>query len=123
MFQAVELLKHEGRMVYSTCTYNVEENESVISWALQKFPCLRVVSPNFSMGQPGYLVEGTITSPFRNERHIKCVGLYVFHTGLTADQCRSMRRFGTLSTIDDMPANVNDDTIGFFICCLEKKCH
>ncbi len=40
--QAVELLKEDGVLVYSTCTFLVEENESLVSWALKSFPDLQL---------------------------------------------------------------------------------
>ena len=40
--QAVNLLKDGGTLVYSTCTFLIEENEGLVSWALRKFPCLQL---------------------------------------------------------------------------------
>ncbi len=37
MHRALKLLRPGGILVYSTCTYNPEENESVIQYALEKF--------------------------------------------------------------------------------------
>ncbi len=37
LFSAVGALKPGGILVYSTCTYAPEENEEVLSWALEKF--------------------------------------------------------------------------------------
>ena len=37
LFSAIRLLKPGGILVYSTCTFAPEENEGVISWALEKF--------------------------------------------------------------------------------------
>lgn len=34
---AVQMLKPEGEIVYSTCTYSPEENEQIVSWLSQKF--------------------------------------------------------------------------------------
>lgn len=34
---AVQMLKPEGELVYSTCTYSPEENEQIVSWLTQKF--------------------------------------------------------------------------------------
>uniref|UniRef100_A0ACB8FV69 Methyltransferase nsun6 n=1 Tax=Sphaerodactylus townsendi TaxID=933632 RepID=A0ACB8FV69_9SAUR len=41
---AVQLLKPEGILVYSTCTITLSENEEQVAWALQTFPCLRLQS-------------------------------------------------------------------------------
>lgn len=35
---AIRLLKPNGRLVYSTCTFAVEENEAQIEWLLQEYP-------------------------------------------------------------------------------------
>lgn len=77
-------------MVYSTCTYNLAENEEIICWALEKFPCLRVVSSGIPVGRPGYRV------------------------GDLNEESMLMQRFGSPCYRDEL------DTIGFFICCLEK---
>ena len=37
------MLRPGGRMVYSTCTYNPDENEGNIAWALERYPDLSVV--------------------------------------------------------------------------------
>jgi NOL1/NOP2/sun family putative RNA methylase len=34
----IKMLKPGGTLIYSTCTYSVEENEQVIDWVLKKFP-------------------------------------------------------------------------------------
>lgn len=34
---AVKMLKPEGEIVYSTCTYSPEENEQIVSWLTKKF--------------------------------------------------------------------------------------
>lgn len=81
-------------MVYSTCTYNVAENEDIIDWALGMFPDLHVVSSDIQLGKPGYRVGQ-----------------------LKDEHCRAMQRFGSPCHKDTC------DTIGFFMCCLEKKIH
>lgn len=38
----IRMLKPKGTLLYSTCTYSVEENEQVISWALKRFPEMKM---------------------------------------------------------------------------------
>ncbi|XP_046459272.1 tRNA (cytosine(72)-C(5))-methyltransferase NSUN6-like isoform X1 [Daphnia pulex] len=92
---AAQLLRPGGRMVYSTCTYNIAENEEIIDWALGLFPSLRVTNFNIQIGKPGYRIGR-----------------------LTEEDCIAMQRFG--SPNESVSMDENSDTIGFFICCLEK---
>ncbi len=41
-----------GRLVFSTCTMSVSENEQNVAWALSKFP-LRLLEPSPRVGEPG----------------------------------------------------------------------
>ena len=38
----IRMLKPGGTLVYSTCTFGIEENELVLEWLLQKYPDLKV---------------------------------------------------------------------------------
>ncbi|RMD77691.1 RsmB/NOP family class I SAM-dependent RNA methyltransferase [Candidatus Dojkabacteria bacterium] len=63
----VELLNHGGILVYSTCTYSIEENEGVIYWLLKKRRDIRLV--DFDI-YPSQHVNG-ITQFFR-EKDLVC---------------------------------------------------
>jgi NOL1/NOP2/sun family putative RNA methylase len=53
--QAHAMLRPGGRMVYATCTYNPDENERQIAWALEQYPDLSLVPVP---GYPGGLAPG-----------------------------------------------------------------
>jgi len=42
------MLKPGGTLIYSTCTYAVEENEGVVEWALKKHPDIKLEEIDFS---------------------------------------------------------------------------
>ena len=52
---AAETLRGGGRLVYSTCTFNLEENEKTIFWFLERHPEFRVVESGLEGGRPGLL--------------------------------------------------------------------
>jgi len=54
--KAVELVKPNGYIVYSTCTITVEENESQVAWLLKKYPDLELVSQVKFCNSKEYLV-------------------------------------------------------------------
>ena len=52
---AIEILKPNGELVYSTCTHSPEENESVVDFALKNFP-VKIESINIPMKcRPGVI--------------------------------------------------------------------
>lgn len=57
--KAYGLLKKGGRLVYSTCTYDPDENEGLVTYALQKFKDLQVVDLGLPKSLP--LCPGLIT--------------------------------------------------------------
>jgi tRNA (cytosine40_48-C5)-methyltransferase len=50
---AYQCLEPGGRMVYSTCSLEPEEDELIIDWALKKYPDLSVIAPNIDIGDHG----------------------------------------------------------------------
>eukprot|EP01119_Soliformovum_irregulare_P013371 TRINITY_DN3545_c0_g1_i4.p1 TRINITY_DN3545_c0_g1~~TRINITY_DN3545_c0_g1_i4.p1 ORF type:complete len:657 (-),score=234.95 TRINITY_DN3545_c0_g1_i4:159-1949(-) len=60
---AIDSLKVNGILVYSTCTISVEENEAIISYALSKRK-IRVVESDLPFGEPGFTnIGGKIYHP------------------------------------------------------------
>ena len=60
--QAVHVLKAGGIMVYSTCTYAMEENEEVIDYILSTYPEMELLDTTDRFGRPGFdfgLCEGS----------------------------------------------------------------
>lgn len=52
---AAKTLRPGGRLVYSTCTFNLEENEKTILWFLETHPDFHVVETGIYGGRPGFL--------------------------------------------------------------------
>lgn len=54
---ALKMLRPNGQLVYSTCTFSPEENEQNISWLLEQYPALSTIAPeqtwpNVDTGRP-----------------------------------------------------------------------
>ncbi|XP_049873958.1 tRNA (cytosine(72)-C(5))-methyltransferase NSUN6 [Pectinophora gossypiella] len=94
---AAKVLKVHGKLVYSTCTVTVDENEALVAWALKKFPFMKLIPAEPLLGGPG-----------------------LANCGLTDDQRLLVQRFGP----EDDPLRQVDaifkDTIGFFIAAFTK---
>lgn len=87
---AVPLLKVGGAMTYSTCTINATENEEMVKFILDEFPCMRLVPICENLpglpALPGF--------------------------GLSHEECKMVRRFD--------PCNMDIDSMGFFIAKFQK---
>lgn len=53
--EGAKTLRPGGRLVYSTCTFNLEENEKTILWFLERHPDFRLVDTGLSAGAEGFL--------------------------------------------------------------------
>ncbi|OGC50574.1 hypothetical protein A2716_05220 [candidate division WWE3 bacterium RIFCSPHIGHO2_01_FULL_40_23] len=49
LISGIKMLKNDGILVYSTCTFQVEENELVVNWLLEKFPGVSVEKLNTNL--------------------------------------------------------------------------
>ncbi|CAH0715552.1 unnamed protein product, partial [Brenthis ino] len=94
---AVRVLKVGGKLVYSTCTVTVDENEGMVLWVLEKYPCLQLIPAEPLYGGPG-----------------------LANVGLSHEQRVMVQRFGpeedTLRPVEELYRN----TIGFFIAAFKK---
>lgn len=95
--KAVELLKDNGVLVYSTCTITLEENEDIVAWALKTFPLLKLVSQIPHLGGTG--ISGS---------------------RLKENNCSLVQRFGPITGQTNKTTDVDSDTIGFFIAKFVK---
>ncbi len=74
-------LKPGGRLVYSTCTFNLEENEKTVSWFLERHPEFQLVETGIQGGSPGFLGLKKACRIFpgaNGEGHFVCA---MIHTG------------------------------------------
>ena len=62
---AFETLKDQGILVYSTCTYSMEENEETVADFLNRHPEMELIDCGVTFGRPGYSVEGLDGSKVR----------------------------------------------------------
>lgn len=85
------VLRPGGRLVFSTCTINVKENEENVAFALRAFPQLRLEPLPVDVGVPGVRVKG-----------------------LSEGDARLMRRF-------DPATEEGATSIGFFIARFSKR--
>lgn len=53
LWSAVYLLRPGGHLVYSTCTISPLENEAMVRYALDTYPCLQLVPAEPRVGEPG----------------------------------------------------------------------
>ncbi|KAL4222553.1 hypothetical protein ACF0H5_018592 [Mactra antiquata] len=93
----VQLLKPGGTMVYSTCTFTVEENERQVAWILDKYPELSLVEQVPHLGDVG--------RPCKD---------------LTPEQAKLLQRFDPTSVTSKSQCFTDNDTIGFFIAKFVK---
>ncbi|GAB6020012.1 Putative methyltransferase nsun6 [Chamberlinius hualienensis] len=90
---AVHLVKPGGTVVYSTCTFTLQENEVNVKWVLDNFPQMQLVEQVPFLGEPG-----------------------LYGAELDEENRLKIQRFG-LSSLND---TTETDTICFFIAKFTK---
>ena len=92
--QAVKLVRPGGLIVYSTCTINPGENESLVRYALDTYKFLSLGSQHPKVGGPGIIGSCKLPNKAYTEQW------------LTEDEAQLVQRFDPSSSLD---------TMGFFI--------
>jgi len=110
---AVRLLKVSGVLVYCTCTTTADEDEKMVEWALETFPCLRLVPQIPHFGSNGRKGVSSLTDD-------QLEMLQYFPTSkstLIKDSILQIDNNLSQNDFDDLDAsNLScKDTIGFFI--------
>ncbi|KAL4841776.1 hypothetical protein H8958_014889 [Nasalis larvatus] len=108
---AVQLLKPEGVLVYSTCTITLAENEEQVAWALTKFPCLQLQPQEPQIGGEGMRGAGLSCEQLKQLQRFDPSAVPLPDTDM--DSLREARR-------EDMLHLANKDSIGFFIAKFVK---
>ncbi|XP_063583569.1 tRNA (cytosine(72)-C(5))-methyltransferase NSUN6 isoform X3 [Pongo abelii] len=108
---AVQLLKPEGVLVYSTCTITLAENEEQVAWALTKFPCLQLQPQEPQIGGEGMRGAGLSCEQLKQLQRFDPSAVPLPDTDM--DSLREARR-------EDMLRLANKDSIGFFIAKFVK---
>ena len=113
---ACELLKPGGVLVYSTCTFTIEENEEIIMWAIDNFADKLTVedlfSERFSNSQ-----NSLIIGDFQKLSNLGNPGVVLQNCEKYQKDLTKTRRFG----IPLSEQNEDNDTIGFFIAKFRKS--
>ena len=84
---AIKMLKHEGQLIYSTCTFAPEENEEIISWLVENYPVTIEeipLSQTVSSGRPEWGSVGGLDKtvriwPHENQGEGHFVAKLTFH--------------------------------------------
>uniref|UniRef100_A0A8C3YTC3 NOP2/Sun RNA methyltransferase 6 n=1 Tax=Catagonus wagneri TaxID=51154 RepID=A0A8C3YTC3_9CETA len=108
---AVELLKPEGVLVYSTCTITLAENEEQVAWALETFPCLQLQHQEPQIAGAGMMGAGLTSEQLQQLQRFDPSVVPSWDTD--ADSLRDART-------EDMIRRANEDCIGFFIAKFVK---
>ena len=114
---AYKLLKPGGFLVYSTCTFTIEENEGLVRWAMETYaPALSVIDIT---SEDDSTYNGTNNSELNNLSSLGRPGIDL-NCGHPSDFFNRTRRFGFSNQKHDS-SDVNFDTIGFFVVKFKKN--
>ena len=119
---AQRLLKPGGILVYSTCTFTIEENEGLVEWAMDKYNDSLTVENLFCNKE--YNIQGD--SKLKALQNLGMPGINLCQTlhEEHLENLQAVRRFGfppaKNKETNDF-GDANSDTIGFFVAKFQKK--
>ena len=104
--QAISMLKPNGELLYSTCTFSPEENEGMISFILENFPEMELLSlsdyEGFTKGCPDW---GN-----KDDRLEKCVRIFPHHMEGEGHFLALMKKGGSSVSNRTSPSTKPDKT-------------
>ena len=113
---AYDLLKPGGVLVYSTCTFTIEENEKTVKWAIDKYSDDLIVENLFSEDSP-YWDSPTQNCTLEELSKLGNPGVIPEGCEKYKDMLLKSRRFGLPIS---KKLNAENDTIGFYIAKFRK---
>lgn len=105
---AYEMLKQDGIMVYSTCTYAMEENEETIHHFLTQHPDMELLDCNVSFGRIGF--------PYKDLDYTKVRRILPMDQGeghFIAKLCKKGE--ATAARLNKLPSKKVDDCVHAFV--------
>ncbi len=118
---AVKMLKPGGILAYSTCTFSLEENEEVVSAALDNFPELHLISPKTYEGFSPGIGKPPLDECIRLYPHlVKGEGHFVALMEKSKDADPKKARITPLETPDNITEKMPPE-VSSFMSRLPKK--
>lgn len=107
-------LKENGYLVYSTCTFNKDENENNMEWLLKKFDCEIVTTPMFENMMPDSKSYGVYFLPgFTKSEGFYCCVLRKKQAHNLNSKTK-LQKLTNFESIDRMNSFVKSSTDSFF---------
>jgi 16S rRNA C967 or C1407 C5-methylase (RsmB/RsmF family) len=116
---AYKLLKPGGVLVYSTCTFTIEENEGLVQWAMDNYTDDLTVESLFPTEDKPSSSDAEKHSKLKRLLNLGEPGIIIQNGGQHSEHIQLARRFG-LSRGKKYKDDENCDTIGFFIVKFRK---
>ena len=117
---AYKLLKPGGILVYSTCTFTIEENEGLVQWAKDKYFNDLTVENLFANEDELFSSDVEKHSKLKRLLNLGKPGVIIENGGQHSEEIQLARRFG-LPRGKNYEDDENCDTIGFFVVKFRKN--